>query len=269
MGLMIRPGIWGSVLAAGVLAASAAPLLGVEALTFPLGPASGTAVLVYGGAGWSFSPTTNLTVTSVGYLGTATGGDPNAVVTIWAGTNSAIASYTPITDPSAQPNEIVSAPVPPLLLAAGQTYSITVYAAPLSGSQWYGSVHDNSGFLGYAPFEVAPELSNYHALSLNQDGTFAPLSSDPAQDQQLLCSGPTFTYAIGLPPPTLQIALASNNNVLLSWPTNAVGYVLQSSAAAMGTYTSVTNAPILSGVNYLTTLPRSRAGGFFRLMKPS
>ena len=245
-------------------------MLAVDALTLPNGPASGTAALLNGGAGWSFVPSTNITLTSVGYLDlAAAGGDPSAVVTIWAGTNSVLASYTGITDPWAELGDIVSAPVSPLLLTAGQTYFIAVYLAPLSGSAWYGALHANTDVIGYDPFQVAPELGQYHAWQLGQDGTFAPFSADPALDQQLLWLGPTFTYVVGSVPPVLQIALMNNNNVLLSWPTNAVGYVLQSSAAVTGTYSSVTNSPSINGLNYVTTVPRTEAGSFFRLMKRS
>jgi len=257
-------------LAAGALAATLSPALGVDALSFPNGPASGILAVLNGGAGWFFVPTTNLTLTSVGYLDLATvGGDPNAVVTIWAGTNSVVASYTGITDLSAQSGDIISVPVAPLLLAAGQPYSITVYVAPLADSSWSGALHDNSGAIQYDPFEVAPQLSQYHAWQLNQDGSFAPLFGDPAESQQLMWLGPTFTYQLGSPPPTLSIGLTNNNNVLLSWPTNAAGFVLQRSAAVTGAYTTVTNSPSVVGANYQTTLPRTNAAGFFRLMKHS
>jgi hypothetical protein len=268
---MTLPRIWWRALAAGALAASGVPTLGVDALTFPYGPASGVAVFMDGGPGWSFVPTTNLTVTSVGYLDPSTaGGDPNAVVSIWAGTNTVIASYTGITDPSAQLGDIVSAAVLPLALAAGQPYSITVSTAPLAGSTWYGSLFDNSGeVVPGAPFQVAPELAQYQGWQLSQNGTFAPLSSDPGLNRQLLWLGPTFTYQIGLPRPTLTITQTNNNRVVLTWPTNAVGFVLQSSLAVTGTYADVTNAPSVVGASYTTTLPRTNAAAFFRLLKQS
>jgi hypothetical protein len=268
MGIMIWLRIWWGVLAAGALAASGSCALGVNALTLPNGAASGVGVTLDGGPGWFFVPTTNLTVTSVGYLDLAiAGGDPGAVVTIWAGTNTVIASYTGITDPSAQLGDIVSASIPPLGLTAGQPYSITVYTALLSGSTWYGSLHDNSGIVEYDPFQVAPELSRYHAWQLGRDGSFTPFSGDPGAAQQLLWLGPTFTYQIGSPRPSLTIAQTANNSVLLTWPTNAVGFVLQSSAAVTGIYSNATNSPSVVGVNYATALPRTNAATFFRLKK--
>lgn len=268
--MMIWPRIWRGALVGCALAACGSPALAVDALTFPNGPASGVGVLLGGGAGWFFVPTTNLTVTSVGYLDLATaGGDPGAVVTMWAGTTTVIASYTGITDSSKQLGDIVSAPIPALALTAGQPYSITVYITPLSGSTWSGALLDNSGVVQYDPFQVAPELSQYHAWQLGQDGTFTPFSSDPGEDQQLLWLGPTFTYQIGSPRPSLTIAETNNNSVLLTWPTNAVGFVLQRSVAVTGTYANVTNFPSVVGANYATTLPRTNAGAFFRLAKQS
>jgi hypothetical protein len=267
---MIWPRIWWGALAAGALAVAQAPTCGVEALSFPTGPGSGIAESGFGGAGWSFVPTTNLLVTSVGYLVTDNGGgDPNAVVAIWAGTNSVIASYTGITDPSAQPGDIISAAVPSLPLAAGQPYTITVYSSPLALSTWYGARLDNSGQFVDAPFEVAAELSQYEAWRLNRNNTFTPLIPDPGLNQQMLWLGPTFTYTVGSPPPRLTIAHPTADSVSLTWPTNAVGFVLQGSALVQGAYSNVTNAPGVSGTNYSTTLPATNAAAFFRLRKQS
>jgi hypothetical protein len=257
-------------LAAGAIAVSPLPGLGVDALTFPLGPAASAAGFVDGGAGWSFVPTTNLLVTSVGYLDMATaGGDPNAVVAIWARTNTVIASYTGITDPAAESGDIVSVAIPALALAAGQPYSITVYTAPLSDSVWAGALHDNLGVIGHDPFQVAAELVQYQAWHLDQNGAFAPLSLDPNLNQQLLFLGPTFSYEVAPPLPVLTITPTNSALVTLTWPTNAVGYVLQSSTAVPGSYVDVTNARAVDGTNYSTTLPRTNAASFFRLIKRS
>jgi hypothetical protein len=269
--MMIRLGVWlGALVAAGALAASGSIARAVDAITFPNGPASGIGFSLDGGPGWSFVPTTNLTVTSVGYLDLGTtGGDPNAVVTIWAGTNTVIASYTGITDPSAQYGDPVSARVVPLGLTAGQGYSITVNIAPLAGSTWFGSLFDNSGTVEDDPFVVAPELSQYRAWQLNQNGTFGPPPADPSLNQQLLWLGPTFTYQLGSPPPVLTITLANSNSVVLRWPTNAVGFVLQSSLAVTGSYANAGISPSVIGANYTTLLPRTNAASFFRLRKQS
>ena len=248
-------------LTAGVLTAFTA--LGIDALTLPSGPETGYPAALPVGAGWYFVPTTNLIVTSIGYLDTAApGGDASAVVTIWSGTNSVIASYTGITDPSAP--EIVLAAVPPLALVAGQPYSITVYFPPLSDPTWNGSLYGNLS--GYSPFQVAAQLTQYKAWQLEPDGTFAPFDPNPSNNQQLLWLGPTFTFEVGLLRPVLTIS-RTNNSVVLSWPTNAAGYALQSSTLVKGSYTNVPGSPSVVGANYWAILPRTNAAAFFRLVQ--
>ena len=263
--LEIRLGVW----VACAAAVSSLPTQAIEALSFPNEPngIGGTAGFMAGGAGWSFVPTTNLLVTGVGYLDLAvTGGDPEAVVTIWSGTNAVVASYTGITDSSALAGEIVSTAIPPLPLVKGQPYTITVHATPLSGSVWYGSFYDNLGLLSDAQFQVAAELAGYQAWLLKTNSTFVPLSSDPVWNQELLWLGPTFTYEVGIPRPTLTIARTNNNRVLLTWPTNAVGFGLQGSIGVTGAYSSITNFSV-AGTNYLAVFPHTNAASFFRLVK--
>ena len=267
---MIRSRFTLGALAASAFIGLSSTVSGIDALTFPTGPAGDTAGFQSGGCGWSFIPTTNITLTSVGYLDLVeSGGNPNVVVTIWNSTNSVLAAYSGITDPSADPDTIISAAVPGLFLAAGQPYSITVYTAPLSTSVTSFAIHDNGGSLDYNPFAVAPELSQYQGLLLSQDGTFSPLSSDPNQNQQLLYLGPAFTFEVFVPHPVLTIAAVGNNNVQLSWPTNAAGFSLQASPRVNGTYVTLTNSPVVIGTNYAATLPATNAAAFFRLAKPN
>jgi len=264
------PSIWWGGLVAGALAASGSPALGVDALTFPNGPASNVGLSLDGGPAWSFVPTTNLMVTSVGYLDlNSVGGDPTAVVTFWAGTNTVIASYTGITNPAAQAGDIVSATIPALALTAGQPYSIAVYTTPLSDSMWNGSLLDNSGMVDDYPFQVAKELGQFRAWQLNQNLMFTRLPGDSGVVEQRLWLGPTFSYTIGSPLPNLTIIQTNNSRVVLSWPTNAAGFVLQSSAVVTGTYANVTNSPSTVGANYATTLPSTNPAAFFRLINHS
>ena len=135
------------------------------------------------------------------------------------------------------------------------------------GLDLYGSLYDNSGTIQYNPFQVAPELTQYKAWQLQPDGSFAPFSSDPSQNQQLLWLGPTFTYDIGSSRPVLTIAPTNSNSIILTWPTNAVGFVLQSSAVVKGSYTNVPGSPSVAGTSYTAILPRTNAAAFFRLAK--
>ena len=243
---------------------SAAP---IDALTFPDGGngASGTA---FGGVGWSFVPITNITVTSVGYLDLAeAGGNPNVVVTIWSGTTNVLASYTGITNPGAPQSSLITNAVSPLTLTAGKTYSITANLAPLATSQMAVELYDNTGAIWYNPFNLAPELSQFHGLVVSQAGVFAP-AFPPPDDSSIFYLGPTFSFVTGSPAPSLQIYSFPNHTVQLAWSTNAAGFALQRAAAVTGAYTTVTNIPSISGASYIVTLPATNSG-YFRLSKPN
>ena len=69
-----------------------------------------------------------------------------------------------------------------------------------------------------------------------------------------------------LPGPKLSAA-ASGHNVVLSWPTNAVGYNLTSRGIVSGTgaWSAVTTTPVVSGANYQVTLPATNSALFFKL----
>ena len=255
---------------AGAIAAVSFSALATDALTFPLGAGSAVSGYKAGGYGWSFVPASNIVVTSVGYLDVpGFGGDPNVVITIWSGTNAQLASYTGITNPALTGGQIISTAIAPLALSRGQLYSITAYVAPLSSSSLEVAVFDNGNSVQYNPFILAPALSQYEGLQLNQNGTFSPLSSDASQNQQLLYLGPTFTYSIFSSQPVLHIAISGSQTVQLTWPTNAAGFALQRSAIVTGTYMAVTNVPAVAGTNYSTILSSTNAAGFFRLAKPN
>lgn len=70
-----------------------------------------------------------------------------------------------------------------------------------------------------------------------------------------------------VPAPQVSVLL-SGNQVLLSWPTSAAGYILESSTNLLSdTWTVVTTTPSISGDEYVVTNAASRTAGFFRLQK--
>ena len=69
-------------------------------------------------------------------------------------------------------------------------------------------------------------------------------------------------------PAPLLTARVVGPNVVVSWPTNALGFSLQSSTnLAAPNWISVTNASTISCTNYATTLNLSSGKSFFRLRK--
>jgi hypothetical protein len=74
---------------------------------------------------------------------------------------------------------------------------------------------------------------------------------------------------IVIPPPALSIAPASSNNVVVSWPSEAFGYVLQSKTNLMtNAWLNVTNAPVLGDDAYSVTLGATNQSRYFRLFSP-
>jgi hypothetical protein len=70
-------------------------------------------------------------------------------------------------------------------------------------------------------------------------------------------------------PPALQIFSVSTN-VLVAWPSSAVGYRLQSAGSLLPPvgWSPVTNTANLVGNQYQATLPKTNGSQFFRLVKP-
>ncbi|HYV28294.1 MAG TPA: hypothetical protein VFA77_12220 [Candidatus Eisenbacteria bacterium] len=70
--------------------------------------------------------------------------------------------------------------------------------------------------------------------------------------------------------PLLSVVLSrSGNQFVLSWPTNAIGFALQSSSSLSpnATWADFTNAPVTVGEEYFMTNTVSAAGQFYRLKK--
>jgi hypothetical protein len=68
----------------------------------------------------------------------------------------------------------------------------------------------------------------------------------------------------------IELARIDSQQALISWPTNAVDWELQSAVIATATnWNAVTNVPDLSGTNFLLSIPMTGKQQFFRLHKHS
>jgi hypothetical protein len=78
------------------------------------------------------------------------------------------------------------------------------------------------------------------------------------------------TYAIGIAPPTLTISKTSLADVFLQWPTNYVGFALEStlSLSVPIAWSSITNEVSISGEKFGVRINSVEAAQFFRLRKP-
>lgn len=69
--------------------------------------------------------------------------------------------------------------------------------------------------------------------------------------------------------PNLQIAFTPPETILLSWPTNAVGFLPQQTEEQPSTnWTLVSETPLLVGTNYQVTQPLVSSNCYFRLLRP-
>jgi hypothetical protein len=69
-------------------------------------------------------------------------------------------------------------------------------------------------------------------------------------------------------PPTLKAGLQSGN-IILSWPTNATGFNLESATnLPTAIWTGVIPAPVIVSTNYFVTNTPNTGQRFYRLHKP-
>jgi len=78
-------------------------------------------------------------------------------------------------------------------------------------------------------------------------------------------SGNGTVFALSVPLPSLEITSAGSQ-IVLSWPTNATGFALQSTTnLTSGSWSNVTSGIATIGSNYVYTNTPSGTSGFFRL----
>ena len=116
-------------------------------------------------------------------------------------------------------------------------------------------------------FVVSPSVANSTGIAFGSVPVFSQ-TADP--DANPL----TTTYVNGIlsvtPLPVLQLALTpGNTNVVLSWPSAATGFNLESSLGFSPGAWSVVNASMVTNTNSISvTVPVSGAQQFFRLHHP-
>jgi hypothetical protein len=122
-----------------------------------------------------------------------------------------------------------------------------------------------------APFvdqKIAGDYQYLTALGNNVYGTFAGRGRAAAQNQNGFdrsFSIDPFFFSFALP--QLMIT-AAGNSVILTWPTNAVGFTLQSTTnlASPSAWTTNSLAPIVIGDQNVLTNPTTSSQQFYRLI---
>jgi hypothetical protein len=68
--------------------------------------------------------------------------------------------------------------------------------------------------------------------------------------------------------PRLAIVAGDNNTIVISWPSSAVGFVLESSAVVDSGYVAVVQPVVPNGNDNTVTVPITGAAQYFRLNNP-
>jgi hypothetical protein len=68
--------------------------------------------------------------------------------------------------------------------------------------------------------------------------------------------------------PSLTVVAAANNSVVISWPTSAVGFILESSATVDTGYATAAEPVVPNGNQNTVTVSITGAARFFRLKNP-
>lgn len=216
--------------------------------------ASGGGGFIFGAAVFSFTPATNLTVTSVGYWNNSLS---NPIIRFWTDTNLPIATYLLAPSPS---NGVMIYSNVSLPLLAGHRYSISLQdgtSAPPAALL--------AEFVEWPAFRPATVLSNYRSAVILGGGQFTSFSTN------YFLLGPNFTFQTGavMPEaPPLNITAAGPDAARLAWPATS-GFVLQQQTNLAETnWTLVSQWPqIAEGSNQVLITPLP-ASGYYRLIYP-
>jgi uncharacterized repeat protein (TIGR03803 family) len=170
-------------------------------------------------------------------------------------------AFTVISGPAPATNSDGAVPHAGLVLSDNTLYGTTELGGSLGGGTVFAINTDGSGFA---------TTYNFMATATNSTGTGPNnllLSGNILFGTTVkggsAGNGTVFSLSVS---PDLSVGL-SGSNIILSWPTNATGFTLQSSAsvgasAAWGTDLAV---PVVVNGQYTVTYPKSSSPVFFRL----
>jgi len=200
------------------------------------------------GVGWTFTPFTDLRVTSVGF------DSPNPFrltqsLGFWQGTNQLITSY--LIDNT---NGLNYQPIPPFLLTAGTTYGISCQPTNLESGTVDFFVYSREGSEGIATFDTSPYLKQFENFQVSTNGRWTPNPARP-NNRDWLFLGPTFRFELVHPPANLPFSITSiikepNGTISIQWEsgTNQLYQVMRS-------FNLARNDRTVLGSNLLATPP--------------
>jgi len=169
---------------------------------------SGTGGYVNGTAGWSFDPTVNISVTSLGASDVSTFGSSPLLVGLWDQSGSLLASTTVSSnDPIVNLTHYDS--ITPVTLTAGQTYYLGAYA--VNGGTTVVVGEDPPGIGGFATTSSQIQLLTA-VLSTNSGFSFPnTIAGDPGS----ALFGPNFQFTV-VPEPSIAALAIVGGSALFS-----------------------------------------------------
>lgn len=207
-------------------------------------------------AGWTFVPVADLHVVTVGCFPTA---PPSSIgICFWEGTNRIIALYQISINQEAS-GDVSYQPVDGLTLKAGSPYAISInpnqIPLPLR-------IYSKQGADGLSTFTTTPFISHFADYLVSTNGEWTPEPVPPASNTDFLYFGPTFQFQL-----LQELTLAqTGNNLVLSWPTQSVTYVVQRAETLNNAnWVTLTNVPVTVGSQKQVTIPSPEGTKFFRL----
>jgi uncharacterized repeat protein (TIGR03803 family) len=143
----------------------------------------------------------------------------------------------------------------------GNYYGTTEYG----GANNYGTVFKvstNGALTTLFEFDGANGMTPYGDLALGPDGNLYGTAFQGGQNDYGVI------YRLSLVPPTLSVR-RSGPNVVLSWPTNAAGFVLiaRSNLLATSPWTLVTNVPVIVGDQFVVTNATTSPSRYYGLVQ--
>ena len=204
-----------------------------------------------GGAGFAFSPGTNILVMSLGYLDNVPNWLP-AQVQLWDSSGTVLASTFVTSNSPIMENLYRYQPIAPIPLAAGQTYFLQGLYPDIYGNWdfWGGQVVGGNPSCGdFLTVMISSDLTYIGmAMNTNDNGAFPRIIQADA-----LAVGVNFQYELS------SIAVtAVSSGCRLAWP---AGWTLQMADGMAGPWTDV------PGVTPPYYIPADSSAKVFRLRK--
>ena len=212
-----------------------------------------------GTAGWTFQPSTNVSVTALGcFVYILTNQPGPMLVGLWAADGTLLASNA-VTTNSLLIGQARYEPIDPVLLSTNESYYLGALAS--SGAMIIDAFAPGDGGGGYVG--MAPEIQLGMAVGSTNTGFTFPEMADGPSGSAIFA--PDFEFQDGMLPPVLNIALVGDD-VLVSWSGTYTSFTLQeNSDLNITNWMDVTNSVNVAGGENQVLISSPANDDFYRL----